>query len=139
MERQDGMYRQISPDLPLTERVDEFCQQRSEVLEMLAPSARASQLREPFSAQLRINRQTNIARARKQIEDVFDAELAMAGAGRDKLVNALTVACTWSAWSMMRDELHMSVEDARDVMSRTVAALLVAAIARGRPPLGARG
>jgi len=29
----------------------------------------------------------------------------------------------------MRDELHMSVDDAREVMSRTVAALLVAAIA----------
>jgi AcrR family transcriptional regulator len=126
-ERQDAMYRQISAELPLTERVDEFCQQRSEVLEMLAPSARASQLREPFSTQLRINRQKNIGRARKQIEEVFDTELAMAGAGREQLVNALTVACTWSAWSMMRDELHMSVEDARDVMSRTVAALLVAA------------
>src|SRR5919107_2057890 len=33
-ERQDGMHRAISPDLPLTERVEEFCRQRVAVLEM---------------------------------------------------------------------------------------------------------
>ena len=128
-EKQDSIDRPISPELPLTERVEEFCQQRSEVLEMLAPSARASQLREPFSAQLRKNRAGNIARVTRQLEEVFAPEITMAGASREQLLNALTVACTWSAWSMMRDELHMSVDDARDVMSRTVAALLVAAIA----------
>ena len=129
MERQDGMHRPISTDLPLTDRVEEFCRQRAEALETLAPSARASQLREPFSAQLRKNRAGNIARVRRQLEEVFAPEITMAGASRDQLLNALTVACTWSAWSMMRDELHMSVDEARDGMSRTVAALLVAAIA----------
>ena len=128
-EKQDSIDRPISPELPLTQRVEEFCQQRSEVLEMLAPSARASQLREPFSAQLRKNRAGNIARVTRQIEEVFAPEITMAGASREQLLNALTVACTWSAWSMMRDELHMSIDDAREVMSRTVAALLVAAIA----------
>ena len=129
MERQDGMHLPISTDLPLTDRVEEFCRQRAEALETLAPSARASQLREPFSAQLRKNRAGNIARVRSQLEEVFAPEITMAGASRDQLLNALTVACTWSAWSMMRDELHMSVDEARDGMSRTVAALLVAAIA----------
>jgi AcrR family transcriptional regulator len=126
-ERQDGMDRPIATELPLTERVEEFCRQRVGVLEMLAPSARASQLREPFSAQLRKNRAGNIARVRRRIEEVFAPEIATAGATGDQLVSALVVMCTWSAWSMMRDELHMSVEDARGVMSRTVAALLAAA------------
>jgi TetR/AcrR family transcriptional regulator, regulator of autoinduction and epiphytic fitness len=128
-EKQDSLYRAISTELPLTDRVEQFCRQRAEVLEMLAPSARASQLREPFSAQLRKNRAGNIARVRRQLEDVFAPEITMAGASRDQLLNALTVACTWSAWSMMRDELHMSLDEAREGMSRTVAALLVAAIA----------
>ena len=123
-ERQDAMYRRIEPELGLADRVEEFCTQRVEVLEMLAPSARASQLREPFSAQLRINRARNIARVRRQIEEVFDTELASAGGGRDELVNALTVACTWSAWSMMRDELTMPIDVAKSVMRRTVSALL---------------
>lgn len=122
-ERQDAMYRRIEPDLDLPDRVDEFCAQRVEVLEMLAPSARASQLREPFSAQLRVNRAGNIARVRRQIEEVFAAELAGV-AERERLVNALTVASTWSAWSMMRDTLSMTIDDAKAIMHRTVTALL---------------
>jgi AcrR family transcriptional regulator len=123
-ERQEGMTRPIPPELPLAERVEEFCRQRAEALEMLAPSARASQLREPFSAQLRKNRAGNIARVRRQLEAVFAPELSGVGADRDQLVDALTVASTWSAWSMMRDGLHMGVEDARGCMGRTIAALL---------------
>jgi TetR/AcrR family transcriptional regulator, regulator of autoinduction and epiphytic fitness len=122
-ERQDAMYRRIEPELALTERVEEFCSQRVEVLEMLAPSARASSLREPFSAQLRINRARNIARARRQIEEVFETELASA-TERDQLVNAITVASTWSSWSMMRDALQMPIDDAKAIMQRTVSALL---------------
>jgi TetR/AcrR family transcriptional regulator of autoinduction and epiphytic fitness len=122
-ERQDTMYRRIEPDRRLADRVEEFCAQRAEVLEMLAPSARASQLREPFSAQLRLNRVGNINRVRRQIEEVFEAELADADE-REKLVNALTVASTWSAWSMMRDTLSMPVDEAKSIMRRTVTALL---------------
>jgi TetR/AcrR family transcriptional regulator of autoinduction and epiphytic fitness len=122
-ERQDAVYRRIEPELPLAERVDEFCTQRVTVLEMLAPSARASALREPFSGQLRINRARNIARARRQIEETFEVELAAADE-RDQLVDAITVASTWSAWSMMRDALSMPIDDAKAVMNRTVTALL---------------
>ena len=125
-ERQDGLYRTIAPDLSLADRVDQFCRQRTEVLEMLAPSARASQLREPFSAQLRKNRAGNIARVRRQLEEVFAPELARGGADSDELVVALTVASTWSAWSMLRDGLHLDVEAARAVMHRAVTALLTA-------------
>ncbi len=122
-ERQDTLYRRIEPNLRLADRVDEFCAQRVEVLEMLAPSARASSLREPFSAQLRVNRAGNIARVRRQIEEVFEPELAEVD-GREQLVNALTVASTWSAWSMMRDTLSMPIDDAKAIMHRTVTALL---------------
>jgi AcrR family transcriptional regulator len=124
--RRDAVHRSIPADIPLAERVDLFCAQRSEALEMLAPSARASALREPFSAALRENRAANIARVRAHLEEVFAAELTMADPGRDQLVTALTVACTWSAWSMLRDVLRLSVVDARGTMSRTVTALLVA-------------
>ena len=43
----------------------------------------------------------------------------------------MTAASTWSAWSMLRDELELSVDDARSVMVRTLTALLMAAIAAG--------
>jgi AcrR family transcriptional regulator len=129
IQRQDEMYRRISPDLPLIQRVTEFCEQRTRILEMLAPQARASRLREPFSEQLRKNRAANIARVRDELAEVFATELELAGTGREQLLNALTVASTWAAWSMLRDELKLDVAPAREIMSRTLAALLVATIA----------
>jgi AcrR family transcriptional regulator len=122
--QQDGMYRRIPADLPLARRVTEFCAQRSRVLEMLAPQARASQLREPFSEQLRRNRAAIIARVRAEVADVFGPELTLAGAGRERLLDALTVASTWATWSMLRDELKLDVETACATMARTVGALL---------------
>jgi TetR/AcrR family transcriptional regulator of autoinduction and epiphytic fitness len=128
-ERQNALYRPIAVDLPLTKRVEEFCAQRVRMLEMLAPSARASAVRQPFSKELRAARRRNIARVRGEIETLFAEELEIAGAGREELLHALTVSSTFAAWSMMRDELRLDPEVAGAVMARTVAALLVAAIA----------
>ncbi|MEV0726284.1 TetR/AcrR family transcriptional regulator [Micromonospora purpureochromogenes] len=130
-ERQESMVRPISPELPLTRRIGEFSVQRARMLEALAPSARASALREPFSPQLRRNREGNIARVRGEIETVFGPELAHAGPGREQLLDALTVASTWSAWSMMRDAMGLDVEAARATLTRILGALLVDAIAAG--------
>ncbi|WP_346534192.1 TetR/AcrR family transcriptional regulator [Micromonospora sp. DPT] len=130
-ERQESMVRPISPELPLTRRIGEFSAQRARMLEVLAPSARASALREPFSPQLRRNREGNIARVRGEIETVFGPELAHAGPGREQLLDALTVASTWSAWSMMRDAMGLDVEAARATLTRILGALLVDAIAAG--------
>jgi AcrR family transcriptional regulator len=124
MERQDEEYRPVPLDLPLADRIEQFCQQRARILEIIAPSARAAQLKEPFSAQLRRNRAANIARVQKEIAELFAAELDKAGDGRDELFHALTVASTWAAWSMMRDELKLDVEQAGGIMKRTISALL---------------
>jgi len=124
LQQQDSAYRPISPELPLAERIDAFCRQRARLLELIAPSARAAQMREPVSPQLRANRRKHIQRVRAEVESLFAAELARAGAGRDELVDALVTASTWSAWSMLRDGLGLGVERARAVMTRTVAALL---------------
>jgi AcrR family transcriptional regulator len=128
LEHQNAQYRRISARLPLKRRIDEFCRQRARMLEIIAPSARAAQLREPFSEALRESRSTNIGWVRDQVTELFATELDTAGRGREQLLNALTVACTWSAWSMLRDELELDVEAARGVMVRTVTALLGAAI-----------
>ncbi|MFG1673650.1 TetR/AcrR family transcriptional regulator [Micromonospora sp. NPDC049282] len=125
-ERQAALWRPVPPELPLAVRIAEFCGQRARLLEVLAPPARASALREPFSPQLRRNREAAIARVREEIETVFAAELANAGPGRAQLLDALTVAGTWAAWSMMRDAMGLDVEAAREVMARTLGALLSA-------------
>src|SRR5258705_1289268 len=43
MERQDEEYSPVPVDLPLPERIEQFCRQRSRILEVIAPSARAAQ------------------------------------------------------------------------------------------------
>ncbi|GAA3755035.1 TetR/AcrR family transcriptional regulator [Micromonospora maritima] len=123
-ERQAAIWRPVRPELPLAARIAEFSGQRARMLEVLAPSARASALREPFSPQLRRNREAAIVRVRQEIEAVFGAELAHAGPGRAQLLDAVTVACTWAAWSMMRDAMGLDVEAARAAMARTLTALL---------------
>lgn len=130
-ERQAAEFQPVSPALPLPQRVEEFCRQRAKMLEILAPCAKAARLREPFSAQLRQNKVQAIALVREEIETLFAGELALAGDDREQLLVSLTVASTYAVWSMMRDELNLDVAAARGAMTRTVTALLLAAIAGG--------
>ena len=124
LERQDAEFRPVPPELPLDQRVAEFCRQRVRLLELVAPVARAVRTREPFSAELRRSRGWFVARVRDELEGLFAAELDADGAGRSDLLDALTVATTWAAWSLLRDDIGLCVEDAARVMERSVRALL---------------
>jgi AcrR family transcriptional regulator len=124
MERQEAEFRPVPADLPLPRRVAEFCRQRARLLELIGPAARAARIREPFSAQLRRNRSWYLATVRAEIETLFAAELDAAGEGRTELLDAFIITCTSSPWSMLRDDLGMTVDQATGVMARTVGALL---------------
>jgi TetR/AcrR family transcriptional regulator of autoinduction and epiphytic fitness len=124
LERQHELARRIDPRLPLRQRVTALCRQRAQVLEMLAPTVRAAQLREPFSAQLRANRARQYQIARDELSSLFGSELAAAGTGAEELLNALTAASTWPAWSTLRDDLGLTVPAAQKTMARTLNALL---------------
>ncbi|MEU8257163.1 TetR/AcrR family transcriptional regulator [Micromonospora inaquosa] len=124
LRQQDAAHRPISPGLPLAKRVDAYCRQRARLLQLIAPSARAAQMREPFSEQLHRNRLKHIERVRDEVEELFAVELAEAGPGREQLLHALVAASTWQSWSMLRYGLDLGVDQARAVMSRTVGALL---------------
>jgi TetR/AcrR family transcriptional regulator of autoinduction and epiphytic fitness len=124
LERQAELARRISPRLPLSQRVTALARQRAQVLEFLAPVARAAQLREPFSPQLRANRARQYQIARDELAQLFAAELTAAGDDAEELLNALTAASTWPAWSALRDDLELSVPAARNAMARTMHALL---------------
>ncbi|MCX4387855.1 TetR/AcrR family transcriptional regulator [Micromonospora peucetia] len=124
LRQQDAAHRPISSALPLARRVDAYCRQRARLLQLIAPTARAAQMREPVSGQLRRNRLKHIERVRDEVEQLFAAELAQAGTDRAQVVNALVAASMWPAWSMLRDGLGLGVDQARAVMVRTVAALL---------------
>ena len=124
LERQSELARRISPRLPLAQRIGALCRQRAQVLEFLAPVARAAALREPFSPALRANRARQYEIAREELAALFAAELAAAGPAADEVLHALTAATTWPAWSALRDDLGLPVPAARQVMARTVRALL---------------
>lgn len=129
LERQDAAFRPVPADLPLRQRVDAYCRQRANLMQMFAPIFKAAAMREPTSPQLRRNRAKHIGRVRREVEELFAAELELAGPGRSELVDALVAASMWPAWSMLRDGLGLDVEGARRAMTRTVSALLVTAIA----------
>lgn len=124
IERQREAYQPISPATPLPERIHTFCEQRGRLLELAAPAARASQLRLPYSAQLRRNRSVYVTIMRDELNAVFPVELDAAGPERDHLLRALLVNTSWSAWSLLRDELGLDPPDATAVMVRAVGALL---------------
>ncbi len=139
LERQREAYQPIPRSAPRPERIRAFCEQRGRLLELAAPAARASQLRLPYSAQLRRNRSVYIAVMREELEWVFPRELDAAGEERDRLMRALLVNTSWAAWSLLRDELGLDVEHATAAMIRAVDALLTAGSASGSAPGSASG
>lgn len=128
--RQDDAHEPIDADLPLDERIDRFCGQRAEALEYIAPFARSSELRAPFSRELQRNRMRYLERAFAEIDALFARELAdLDEIARGQIMQSLAVVCTWPMWVSLRDVLHLSVGDAVGVMKRAVAALLREAVA----------
>jgi AcrR family transcriptional regulator len=115
----------VSADLPLARRIEAFVAQRARVLERISPVRRAALLSEPFSTAVASRLAWVRRRGRHDAEQVFAPELARrAAADRRDVVDALTVACSWSAWEALRAHQGLSPSRARRVIVRIVAALL---------------
>lgn len=133
--RQDRQFRPVDPDLNLTSRIDLFCSQRANLLESIAPFARASQLREAYSPALRDYRSLHIRRVADEVDVLFAPELRHAGpAARAEFVAALVSATTWGSWELLRDHLGLGRARTEAVMVCTVAALLNSVPKLDSPP-----
>jgi AcrR family transcriptional regulator len=122
--RQDRVFRPVDPGLDLASRIDLFCRQRTKLLESIAPFARASQVREPFSPALREYHSRHVGRVVEEIGVLFAHELGRAApAARARLVAALAAAATWGSWSVLRDDLGLGRRRSRAVMVCTITAL----------------
>jgi AcrR family transcriptional regulator len=132
IEHELAEYRPIPATLPLPQRVDEFCRQRARILELISPVATAAAAREPLSVQQRRNPARELGRVRDEVSHLFTAELEAAGAGRDRLVEALVVSSTFAVWSTLRGQLGLAPDEATAVITRMVNSLLVAGLAAGR-------
>jgi TetR/AcrR family transcriptional regulator, regulator of autoinduction and epiphytic fitness len=118
-------YQPVPQSLPLPDRINAFCAQRGRLLELAAPATRASQLRLPYSGQLRRNRQAHHRRSCDELRTVFAAELdRMPALDRDRLILDLAVSTSPAAWLLLRDELAMTQQAATDVLIRSVTAML---------------
>jgi TetR/AcrR family transcriptional regulator of autoinduction and epiphytic fitness len=129
LERQQAEYHPVLPDLPLPARVEAFCRQRARMLEIMAPSARAAHLVQPYSPQIQRNRSIQIGHVRDEISTLFGAELDAAGPNRKRLHDAILVSATFNTWQMARDELGLDANAACELMIQTTTALLVTALA----------
>jgi AcrR family transcriptional regulator len=114
----------VDPGMPLVNRIDAFCEQRSVRLERIAPAARSALLGEPFSPALQKSRRIHVDRTWHEIEAAFSAELDTSGERRNELLTGLFVAASGTTWALLRDDLGRDVEGATDVMRTTFAILL---------------
>lgn len=119
----DELRTEIDPSASLEERIDRFCTERQRRLVNIAPAARAAVLGEPEYEALRASRQGHITRVRADVERTFATELALVD-DPGQLVDSLTVAVSWNAWSLLYDDHGYPAEHCRQVMERSVRALL---------------
>ncbi len=112
--------------LPLAERTTRFCASRARVLEALLPVMRASRLRLPTSAQLRRNWAWYVDVGDSEVRAVFGPELdGLPDDDAVRLLDALYLVSSSSAWDALRGDRGLSPSAARTVMESSVAALLV--------------
>jgi TetR/AcrR family transcriptional regulator of autoinduction and epiphytic fitness len=120
LEQRDSAHEPIRAGLPLAQRIDAYCHQRARLLEQIAPAAKASSLKEPFSPALQAYRRSHVQRVRDELQALFDDEIN----GDELLLDALTAASMWPSWGTLRDAMGLDPEAARAALTRTITALL---------------
>ena len=125
LEKLNALARPVSPDLPLSERISQFCSSRAGVLETLLPVMRAARLREPTSPQLLRNRELFIQAGDLEVRQVFAHELdRLDVTGRARALDALYLAVSGPAWEALRHDRGLSPEQAQSVVQRLVTSVL---------------
>jgi AcrR family transcriptional regulator len=110
----------------LAVRLTQLVGQRGRMYEALAPVWRAARLQEPFSPQIRRNRDHLLALGREQVERVFAPELDRLGdEQRQATLSALQVATTWSTWESLRSEFGLDPPDAEQAVLALLSNLLL--------------
>ncbi|WP_375001269.1 hypothetical protein [Aeromicrobium sp. CTD01-1L150] len=122
-EADDELRTSIGPELPIAERIERFCAERARRLENISPAARAAALMEVDSPTLRESRHGHVCRVLEDIERTFAVELN-ALPDREGASDAVAVATSWNAWSLLRDDLGRSIDAARTAMCHAVSAVL---------------
>lgn len=125
VQRVFSMARPVPREGPLGPRLGAFVAQRARVLEAISPVRRSAVLSEPWAPEIAKRLRAVRRLGRREVERVFEPELKRRSpAQRRELLEALTVAASWSAWEAMRSHQELSPAQARRVVARTLRALL---------------
>ena len=114
-----------APTDPLAHRVERFVEARLELWSAVAPSARVGRMRAPVSALLADELRRNRRILRRQIEELFAAELAE----RPALLGPIDVLCSFESTELLLHDHRMS-------RARATAALVDALHTLLAPPGG---
>ncbi|HVH04543.1 MAG TPA: TetR/AcrR family transcriptional regulator [Myxococcota bacterium] len=107
------------------ERALALAAQRADLHEFVTPVRRAALRKEPTSREIAKRLAWARALLRRDVERIFAAELERAPAAeRAELRAALALAASWSAWEQLRRHGGLRIARARDVVARTLLALL---------------
>jgi AcrR family transcriptional regulator len=120
-----GYVTPIDGDADRSARLRQLVEQRARMYEALAPVWRAARLQEPFSPQIRRNRDQLLQLGREQIERLFAPELdTLANGRRQSVLTALQVATTWATWESLRTEFGLDPAAAEQAVLTLLSNLL---------------
>jgi len=112
----------IDPTAPRAERVRALVAQRAQVFDRIAPVRRAGLRSAGGSPVLREGLERTARRFRRQIEEVFAAELD--GPDRRDRIAALDLVCSFDAWEQLRVGQRLSAGSAQRVVESLVTGIL---------------
>jgi TetR/AcrR family transcriptional regulator of autoinduction and epiphytic fitness len=123
-----SLVKRIDLDQPRAVRVTSFVSQRARVLEQMSPSWRAARIHQPFSEELRRNKERTLANAKAEVARIFALELSeLAEPQRQQLLDGLHAISVWSFWESLRTELGIGPAQAEELLRINFTALLAAA------------
>jgi TetR/AcrR family transcriptional regulator of autoinduction and epiphytic fitness len=109
----------------LGDRATALVARRGELFDAVAPVRRAAVLQLHRSRALRDNLGALARRLRKQVEQLFAAELgARSPTARAELVDVLDVLTSWEAWERLRSQQRLDARRARAVLVAAITTLL---------------
>jgi TetR/AcrR family transcriptional regulator of autoinduction and epiphytic fitness len=110
---------------PIAARLDAIIAQRSRLYEEMAPVRAVAERRRDRSEAIQKGLERSRRILKRQLTDLFDPELTQVPvADRRELVDALEAACSYKAWSQLREDQKLSVPRSEAAMRRSLAALL---------------
>jgi AcrR family transcriptional regulator len=115
----------VDASLPLPDRIEEVVRQRAAIWETLAPVRRAALVWASSSETLRAGNVRMARRGARDLDRVFATELDGLDADRRTIVTeAMNLAASSGAWEVLRTERGLPVDDASEVVTESLHALL---------------